>query len=52
MGDIAGLETGEEDREQERYKKLEKYINRLSKAELRQQLFDALLKVEELRDHW
>jgi len=53
MEDMAGLETEEEeDREQKRYKQLEKYINRLSKAELRQQLYDALLKVEELRGHW
>ncbi len=44
---------GEEESDLERqHERIKEYINRLSKAELRQELFDALIELEDLRNDW
>ena len=45
-------EAKEEAREQEHYEEIKKEINKLSKAELRERLFEAWVELEEMRNRW
>lgn len=45
-------EAEEEERERQHYKDLRKYVNSLSKTELQEQLFDAMVQLEERRNYW
>lgn len=45
-------ETEEEERECQHYKDLRKYVNSLSKTELQERLFDAMVQLEERRNYW
>lgn len=46
------MEHEEEEREQQHYEELRKYVNSLSKAELWEQLYYALVELEERRDNY
>lgn len=52
MEKVSRWEEEEALREQEYYEDLKQYVKSLSKAELQEQLFDALLQLEEQRDYW
>lgn len=45
-------EAKEEAREQEHYEEIKKETNKLSKAELRERLFEAWVELEEMRNRW
>ena len=45
-------EKEEEEREQLHYKELRKYVNSLSKAELQERLYDALVELEDTRNRY
>lgn len=45
-------EAEEEEREQQHYEDMKKYVKSLSKVELQKQLLDALIQLEERRDYW
>ncbi|MBR6020196.1 MAG: SWIM zinc finger family protein [Lachnospiraceae bacterium] len=52
LKEVEKWEAEEEQREQEHYEDLEKYVKSLSKAELQTQLLDALIQLEERRNWW
>lgn len=45
-------EAEEQKREKQHYEDLRKYVNQLSKAELRERLYDALVELEERDNYW
>ncbi|MBP3476592.1 MAG: SWIM zinc finger family protein [Lachnospiraceae bacterium] len=45
-------EREEEEREKQHYIELRKYVNSLSKAELQERLYDALVELEDIRNHY
>lgn len=45
-------EAEEQEREKQHYEDLRKYVNQLSKAELRERLYDALVELEEKDNYW
>ena len=45
-------EKEEEEREQSHFKELRKYVNSLSKAELQEKLYDALVELEDIRNRY
>ena len=45
-------EAEEQEREKQHYEDLRKYVNQLSKAELRERLYDALVELEERENYW
>ncbi len=45
-------EAEEEERERQHYEDLRKYVNSLSKTELQERLFDAMVQLEERRNYW
>ena len=45
-------EAEEQEREKQYYEDLRKYVNQLSKAELRERLYDALVELEERDNYW
>ena len=45
-------EAEEQKREKQHYEDLRKYVNQLSKAELRERLYDALVELEERENYW
>ena len=45
-------EAEEEEREHQHYEDLRKYVNSLSKTELQERLFDAMVQLEERRNYW
>ena len=45
-------QADEEQREQEHFEELRKYVNSLSKAELQDKLYDALVKLEDRRNNY
>lgn len=45
-------EHEEEERVKQHYEDLQKYVKSLSKAELQDRLYNALIELEELRFHW
>jgi uncharacterized Zn finger protein len=45
-------EAEEQEREKQHYEDLRKYVNQLSKAELRERLYDALVELEERDNYW
>lgn len=52
MKEVEQWEAEEELREQEHYEDLRQYIKSLTKAELQEQLLDALVQLEERRNYW
>lgn len=50
--EIEDYEQEQEQREQERYGEIVKYVNSLSKAELRNALINALEEQDERNKHW
>jgi hypothetical protein len=42
----------EQEREKQHYEELRKYVNQLSKAELRERLYDALVELEKRDNYW
>ena len=51
MRRVEEWEQEEEQREQEHFEELRKYVNSLSKAELQDKLYDALLELEDRRNN-
>ena len=47
---VAEWEAEEEARVQQHYDDLKKYVNSLSKAELRERLYDSLIRIVELEE--
>ena len=45
-------EAEEQEREKQHYEDLRKYVNQLSKAELRERLYHALVELEERDNYW
>ena len=45
-------EAEEQEREKRHYEELRKYVNQLSKAELRERLYDALVELEKRDNYW
>lgn len=45
-------EAEEQEREKQHFEDLRKYVNQLSKAELRERLYDALVELEERDNYW
>ena len=45
-------EAEEQEREKQHYEDLRKYVNQLSKAELRERLYDAIVELEERDNYW
>lgn len=45
-------EAEEQERKKQHYEDLRKYVNQLSKAELRERLYDALVELEERDNYW
>ena len=45
-------EAEEQEREKQHLEDLRKYVNQLSKAELRERLYDALVELEERDNYW
>ena len=45
-------EAEEQEREKQHYEDLRKYVNQLSKAELRERLYDALVELAERDNYW
>ena len=45
-------EQEEEERERQHFEELRQYVNSLSKAELREQLYDALVELEDKRNNY
>lgn len=45
-------EREEEEREKQHYIELRKYVNSLSKAELQERLYDALIELEDIRNNY
>ena len=45
-------EAEEQEREKQHYEDLRKYVNQLSKAELRERLYNALVELEERDNYW
>lgn len=52
LKEVEQWEEEEELREQERYEDLKQYVKSLSKAELQEQLLNALIQLEERRSYW
>lgn len=52
LKEVAEWEAEEEEREQQHYEDMRKYVKSLSKTELQKQLLEALLELEERRDYW
>ena len=52
MRRVEEWEKEEEQREQEHFEELRKYVNSLSKAELQDKLYDALVKLEDRRNNY
>ncbi len=52
LKEVEKWEAEEEERERQHYEDMKKYVKSLSKAELQEQLFDALVQLEERRDYW
>ena len=52
MKEVEQWEAEEELREQEHYEDLKRYVKSLTKAELQEQLLNALVQLEERRNYW
>lgn len=52
LKEVEKWEVAEEAREQQHYEDLKKYVRSLSKSELQEQLFDALVELEEIRNYY
>lgn len=52
MKEVERWEAEEELREQEHYEDLKRYVKRLSKVELQDQLLAALVELEGRRNYW
>ena len=52
LDEVEKWEQEEELMEQQHYEDLRKYVNSLTKAELRERLLDALVQLEERRDRY
>ena len=52
LKEVERWEEEEKLREQEHYEGLKKYVKSLSKTELQEQLLNALVQLEERRDHY
>lgn len=52
LKEVEEWEAEEEAREQEHYEEIKKEINKLSKAELRERLFEAWVELDEMRNRW
>lgn len=52
LKEVENWEAEEEEREQQHYEDLKKYVNSLSKAELQERLLDALVQLEDRRNYW
>ena len=52
LKEVEKWEAEEEAREQQHYEDLKKYVRSLSKSELQEQLFDALVELEERRNYY
>lgn len=52
LKEVEKWEAEEEEREQQHYEDMKKYVKSLSKTELQEQLLDALVQLEERRDYW
>lgn len=52
LKEVEKWEAEEEEREKQHYEDMKKYVKSLSKAELQEQLLEALLELEERRDYW
>ena len=52
MKQVEEWEAEEQKREKQHYEDLRKYVNQLSKAELRERLYDALVELEERDNYW
>ena len=52
LKEVEKWEAEEEEREQQHYEEMKKYVKSLSKAELQEQLLEALLELEERRNYW
>ena len=52
MRRVEEWEKEEEQREQEHFEELRKYVNSLSKAELQDKLYDALVELEDRRNNY
>ena len=48
LKEVEKWEREEEEREQRHFKELREYVNSLSKTELREQLYDALIELENM----
>lgn len=52
LKEVEKWEAEEEEREQQHYEEMKKYVKSLSKAELQEQLLGAMVQLEERRDDW
>ena len=52
LKEVERWEAEEEAREQQHYEDLKKYVRSLSKSELQEKLFDALVELEEKRNYY
>ena len=52
LKEVEKWEAEEEERELQHYEEMKKYVKRLSKTELQEQLLDALMQLEEKRNYW
>lgn len=52
LKEVEKWEAEEEEREQQHYEDLKKYVKSLSKTELQERLLDALVELEESRDYY
>ena len=52
MKQVDQWEQEEEEREKQHDLELRKYVNSLSKAELRERLYEALVELESMKDHY
>ena len=52
MKQVEEWEQEEEEREQQHYKDLRKYVNSLSKSVLQEQLYNALVELEDARNRY
>ncbi len=52
LKEVEKWEAEEEEREQQHYEDVKKYVKSLSKTELQEQLLEVLLELEERRNYW
>ncbi len=52
LKEVENWEAEEEEREQQHYEDLKKYVKSLSKTELQERLLDALVQLEDRRNYW